>query len=236
MPVKRGQNLKGLPGSGRGLGRGLGGVPIKIWRAIVWSRGPLVGVLPVLALIWVPPLFLDAESAWRFGPPFKIFFSAIAIAGSLFFLLLKAGPISETRSQTRTLGSIVLVFLVTLAGLIALAASFPQFEIPRPGGETEAGTPEERGKALFQNPAIGCNRCHIIGDRGGNLGPNLSQISGRAGTRKPGMSAEEYLRESITDPSAYVVKDYAPLMGADFVKKLSETQINEIVAYMLTLQ
>ncbi|MEE8472669.1 MAG: cytochrome c [Dehalococcoidia bacterium] len=228
MPVKRGQARRGIPGPG--------GVPVTIWRAIVWSRGPLVGLLAILALIWVPSFFLTDESAWRFGPPFNIFFSAIAIFGGLFFLLLKTGPISEARSQARTLGGIFLVFLVTVGGLFVMAAAFPQFEIPRPGGEAEGGTPVERGKALFQNPALGCNRCHIIGDRGGNLGPNLSRIASIAATRKPGMSAEEYMRESITSPSAFVVKDYAPLMGADFVKKLSKVQINEIIAYLLTLQ
>ncbi|MFQ5825951.1 MAG: c-type cytochrome [Dehalococcoidia bacterium] len=201
-----------------------------------WGRGPLVGMLVILAFIWGLSSLLPAESAWRFGPPFKVFFSVIAILGSLFFLLLKASPISGTRSQTSVFGSIILVFSLTVGGLIMVASVFPQFEIPHLGGEAAGGTPEERGKALFQNPAAGCNRCHTIAGRGGTRGPDLTEVGNRAGTRKPGMSADEYLWESITNPKAFVVPDYSPLMRTDFAKRLSKTQINDLIAYLKTLK
>jgi hypothetical protein len=56
----------------------------------------------------------------------------------------------------------------------------------------------------------------------------------RAATRVEGMSAEEYLHESIVDPSAYVVEDFAPIMPTDYADKLSEDEITNLIAYILT--
>ncbi len=226
--MKIGPLLKGF--------RGLSRVPASIWNAFNWARGPIVSMLVILALIWALPSLLPDESAWRFGTPFKVFFSAIVVPGSLFFLLLKAGPISGISSQVNVLGSILLVFLLAVGGLILVASSFPQFEIPQAGGGVEGGTPEERGKAMFQSTTVGCNRCHKIAGRGGTRGPDMTEVGTRAGTRKPGMSADEYLWESITDPKAFVVPDYSPLMRTDFARKLSKAQINDLIAYLKTLK
>lgn len=216
--------------------RGLSRVPANIRKALNWARGPLVSMLVILALIWGLSSLLPAESAWRFGTPFKVFFSVIVVLGSLFFLLLKVGPVSTSGSQTSVWGSILLVYLFAVGGLILVASAFPQFEIPQAGGGVEGGTPEERGKALFQSTTVGCNRCHKIANRGGTRGPDLTEVGSRAGTRKPGMSADDYLWESITNPKAFVVPDYSPLMRTDFARKLSKAQINDLVAYLKTLK
>ena len=35
-----------------------------------------------------------------------------------------------------------------------------------------------RGRVLFYEERVSCSACHRVGDRGGQLGPNLSKISG----------------------------------------------------------
>jgi len=43
-------------------------------------------------------------------------------------------------------------------------------------------------------------------------GPSFQGISKRAGDRVPGLSAVEYLRQSIVDPSAYMVEGFVDIM------------------------
>ena len=50
----------------------------------------------------------------------------------------------------------------------------------------------------------------------------------------PGLSAEEYLRESILDPAAYVVEGYTGIMASGYKFLLSEDDVNNLVAFLLT--
>jgi cytochrome c oxidase subunit 2 len=68
---------------------------------------------------------------------------------------------------------------------------------------------------------------------GGRKGPSWQGISGRAGDRVPGLSAEEYLRESIVDPKAYIVEGYVGLMQS-YKFLLSEEDVDGLVAFILT--
>jgi hypothetical protein len=41
------------------------------------------------------------------------------------------------------------------------------------------------------------------------VGPSLANVASRASEHKPGLSAEEYIRESILDPNAYIVEGFS---------------------------
>ncbi len=56
----------------------------------------------------------------------------------------------------------------------------------------------------------------------------------RAATRVDDMTAEEYLHESIVDPSAYVVDGFADIMPKSFADQFSDQELNDLVAYILT--
>ena len=104
------------------------------------------------------------------------------------------------------------------------------------GGEQPATSPPVRhpGSALFIQS--GCATCHTIDTLdgpSGTLGPNLTQVGGRAGERIAGLSGEEYLRQSIEDPGAFIVPSFSPLMPAGLV---SGSDLNTVVEYLLTLQ
>ncbi len=70
--------------------------------------------------------------------------------------------------------------------------------------ETDIDTLVGMGETLLKAKG-GCLLCHKITELGNTRGPDLRGVGGRAGARKPGMSAEAYLTESLVDPGAYVV-------------------------------
>jgi mono/diheme cytochrome c family protein len=95
---------------------------------------------------------------------------------------------------------------------------------PAPGGSP--------GAQLFA--AQGCSGCHMINGQGGAVGPNLSRIGTEAATLKPGMSAEDYIKESIQNPNAFVVQGYqAGVMPGTYGQTLSQDQLNQLVQYLL---
>jgi cytochrome c553 len=105
----------------------------------------------------------------------------------------------------------------------------------------------ERGRQLFAAPVASprgdqqaCVRCHALapGEKSATgLGTNFSGIGLRAGETVPGQSAELYLRTSIVDPDAHLAGGFQDgLMYREYAKVLSEQQINDLVAFMLTLR
>ena len=106
-----------------------------------------------------------------------------------------------------------------------------------------AGDPA-RGKQLFDGTvamasdrAPTCATCHSTEpgiDTGS--GQSLAGIGNRAGATVPGQSAEEYLRTSISNPDAFLSGNYQEgIMYRDYAQALTTQQINDLVAYLLTL-
>ena len=66
----------------------------------------------------------------------------------------------------------------------------------------------ERGRELYET-VFGCAACH--GDPGepdsNNLGPHLAGIGRAAGERIAGLSADQYIYESILDPGAFIAPE-----------------------------
>ena len=91
-------------------------------------------------------------------------------------------------------------------------------------------TPEERGEQLFVS--IGCNACHNIESEDTIVGPSLVGIADRAGTRTS-LSADEYLRQSINDPAAFIVEGFTNSM---VVPKIPAGQVDDLIAYISTLK
>jgi mono/diheme cytochrome c family protein len=97
------------------------------------------------------------------------------------------------------------------------------------------------GAALFKQTTIdsapGCSVCHSTEPNQDSVGPSLAGVANRAGQRVPGQSAETYLRNSILTPNADIVPNYTTDgMYQNFSKVLTDTQVNDLVAYLLTLK
>ncbi|MFQ5873912.1 MAG: c-type cytochrome, partial [Dehalococcoidia bacterium] len=82
---------------------------------------------------------------------------------------------------------------------------------------------------------IACNVCHSLDGTVG-LGPSLQGIASKAVTRVSGLSAEEYIRQSILDPAAFLVEGFSPVMPLDFGDTLTDQQLDDVVAFLLTQQ
>jgi len=82
--------------------------------------------------------------------------------------------------------------------------------------------------------AAGCAGCHTFGPAGSNgtIGPNLDELAAAAGNREPGKSAEEYVRESITKPEAFLAEGFGNAMPS-FEGRLTDEQIQALVDYLL---
>ncbi len=100
------------------------------------------------------------------------------------------------------------------------------------------GDPIAQGSFVFQ--AQGCAACHAIaGYSTGAVGPELTNIATAAATRIDGYSAEEYIRESILDPEAFIAPDCptgpcAPgLMPADFSEKITPEALENLILFLM---
>jgi mono/diheme cytochrome c family protein len=132
------------------------------------------------------------------------------------------------------------VLLTAVALIVVLAACGGN------GGTNDTGSTggdAARGEQLFKQTIIGsasapgCITCHSLEAGVVLVGPAQNNVGAEAGMRVPGQSAEDYLRESIVDPDAYVVDGFAPgLMYQFYGRDLTEQQIDDLVAYMLTLR
>lgn len=100
-----------------------------------------------------------------------------------------------------------------------------------PGGTAPVFNDTSPGGQLF---GTHCVACHAVKAGGGNIGPSLTTIGTIAATRKPGLEAAAYIKESITSPDAVVTQGFQPgIMPKDFGQKLSAEQIDTLVKYLL---
>jgi hypothetical protein len=113
------------------------------------------------------------------------------------------------------------------------------------GGGSEPGDPStgssRSGAEIFAErilgPNPGCITCHSMDPDTTLVGPSIAGIATRAGSRVTGLSAGEYLRQSILDPSAFVVPGFDDgKMPADLGEVLSPGEVEAVVAYLLTLE
>jgi mono/diheme cytochrome c family protein len=80
--------------------------------------------------------------------------------------------------------------------------------------------------------ATNCTSCHSTGDND-VVGPGLAGIGDRAGSQVAGMSADDYIEESLRDPSAFVVDGFPAVMPE--WSHLGDDSIDALVDYLKTL-
>ncbi len=80
--------------------------------------------------------------------------------------------------------------------------------------------------------AKGCNACHA-GPNAGRLAPSHSEVAAFASQRRPPLTAEAYIYESIVSPGAYVVEGYQNNMPRVYAGQLTSDELGDIIAYLL---
>lgn len=118
-----------------------------------------------------------------------------------------------------------------LAALVLLVASAcssqPSTDLPPKAAE---------GRTVANE--AGCLVCHST-DGSSSTGPTFASLYQSNVTLTDGTTVtadQEYLRRSIIDPEANVVKGFAPLMPSDFSQRLSSDDIDALIAYIVELK
>jgi cytochrome c oxidase subunit II len=113
---------------------------------------------------------------------------------------------------------------------LALAGHSPEQPATSPGA---GATLEAKGQSLAQSK--GCTACHSV-DGSPGVGPTWKGLYGRQETLADGSvvtANEEYLKKSIRDPAAQIVKGYPPIMPKmDF----SDDEIAAMLAYIESMK
>jgi ferredoxin len=99
----------------------------------------------------------------------------------------------------------------------------------------------DAGRSIYLEGTLGtnagCRICHSLDPGVILVGPSFAGIATRAESRVPGLSAEEYLRQSILEPNAYVVEGFpAGQMIQNYEDLLTPEDIDNLVAFLLTLK
>jgi hypothetical protein len=107
----------------------------------------------------------------------------------------------------------------------------------------ESGGDPANGETLYKQQVIGsasspgCITCHSLEPDVIVVGPSHVGVATRAETAVPGMSAEEYLRQSILEPDAHVVEGFTPgVMYQNYAAELPAPVVDDLVAFLLTLK
>ena len=97
-----------------------------------------------------------------------------------------------------------------------------------------------QGKSIYTGKGL-CTTCHANENIPGavlELGPDHTHIATEAEGREAGLSVEQYLRRSITEPSAFTSpgwEESAELMESTLAAvELSSSDIDALVAFLLT--
>ncbi len=107
-----------------------------------------------------------------------------------------------------------------------------------PGAAAADDQAAARGQDLYLSggaSGIPCATCHTL-DGTDLVGPSFQGIATRAASRLEGVSPQEYLRQSIIQPGSYVVEGYSDAMNKNYAETLSEQDIEDLVAYLMTLE
>ena len=126
--------------------------------------------------------------------------------------------------------------LAALAAIVATAASVVGWQTTSTvSAGTDHGPPPD-GAALFT--AKGCATCHDGPDTTAHFVafPSLRNAPEWAGNRRPGMSAADYVAESIRTPSAFISPAFVGFGGPTSAMPdlaVTDAEVDALVDYLL---
>ena len=136
---------------------------------------------------------------------------------------------------------IAVLVLVSTGFYAYVGQMVPQNEVQPPEAiviRADLTTPEmvEVGREIAEGKGL-CRTCHTIGQSGALRFPDLAGIAGRAAERIPGLSALDYLAQSLYEPDVFVVPGFNPGMPA--INRppigLTDQEILCVIAYLESL-
>jgi len=111
------------------------------------------------------------------------------------------------------------------------------------GCGSSSGPDASEGEKLFNSATIGsdagCITCHSVDPDKVIVGPSLAGIATDAAgdAADEGITTEAMLKIMITEPNAEVVEGFpADTMPQDFATQMSSQQLDDVIAYLMTLK
>jgi cytochrome c551/c552 len=154
-------------------------------------------------------------------------------------LLFPAGFAGWAVGHYTSLGksSSTVVHTVTIGSTSAPATTTAPAPTTTPATTTSSGGGGNAaaGKAVFA--ANGCASCHTFkpANATGSVGPDLDTTPASDAKADNNMNLAAFIKESIDNPDAYIAKGYSKgVMPTTFGQSLSSTQLNDLVAFILS--
>lgn len=140
--------------------------------------------------------------------------------------------------------NVVIFTLVFVGGVVWLCGLISRISGELDGIATIAGISPEAGESIFWGKGK-CHTCHQIGTRGSAVRcPDLENVAERAIERaaeraeqgKPGMTATDYLVESVSFPNNYVVDGFKGEMPFVYEPPISlnQEELTAVITYLQT--
>lgn len=115
---------------------------------------------------------------------------------------------------------------------------------PLPAGDAARGADLFANKVKAGNNSnLPCKACHSLVPDQVLVGPSLAGIGTIAATIQPGKTAEEYIRESIQNPNAFIVPGNPNFMSngkstmpAGLGNSMDEQDLADLIAYLASLK
>lgn len=130
-----------------------------------------------------------------------------------------------------------LKLVIVIGVLCALLVACGGADTASSGGNVDRGEELYKQTIIGPNAAPGCITCHSLEPGKVLIGPSHAELAVKAETAIPGMSAQDYLKESIINPDAHLVDGFSQgIMYQNYGKDLTEREVDDLVAFLLTLK
>lgn len=135
------------------------------------------------------------------------------------------------------ISGLLLLFALTgcRASFVELTQTAVKANPPTPVRTPDPAFAAERGQRIFISAQ--CASCHTVTGNPRSIGPDLKGIAAQVAAAHPDVDVAAFLRESIVDVMAFVPDGYSgDLMPRNYATLLTQDEIGDLVAYMLTLE
>lgn len=160
----------------------------------------------------------------------------LALVGVLS-LFAAATPTTTRGLSSDDLSATALCVELTAQGV----AMYALFGTPTPNPNATPTPIQPKGDPvlgqLVFNGVGACHVCHEVDSMEALIAPSLMHVASTAGGRIAGISAEDYLRGAILRPNERIVPSTKPgIMPTTYEQSLTPEQLNDLVAYLMTLE
>ena len=205
------------------------------------SVAPTVAVIPTLTptAIATPKLAVDSDPTATTAPSGAVVPTGTPTAIATVTPTLPTATIAPTRTPVPTNTAVPSTPspTPTYEPELPIATAEPTATVDpnvtvEPTATTAPPTSQElasEGAGIYET---NCTGCHSR-DSDTVIGPGHRNVYSRAGTRVPGLSADEYIRQSLSDPGAFVVSGFPSIMPK--FTFFTEQQILAVIEYLKSL-